>query len=388
MRRALLVLGLAACYSPKVAQGVACAPAGTERCPSGQVCVTRGGIEVCEPAGSTGDADAAVDAVADASDSGGGPAGWWNLAYTHRRPIDVSAGTNGTPAGYSHAVTFDHFDLVQAGQAQVSGDDVRIVRDDGTELARVLDSGSAWNTVVTKVWFEAGDAQAAGATNRYWLYWGNQAASGPPATPARVFEFADDFEGGLGAWTADPGVTVTSGRAHRGMKAAQVGPLSGTTVGAYVNGVIERNVVFDVWWYIDDITNVDAFSGVRSSQAEQYFSNLQPSSLGQSSKWDISRNLNGNYMELVSPPGSAPGVVATTWTRVTISAYEAQMAVDVNESRYVPAAGFAAVPDAIDGAVGLGGYFVASHVWFDDATVRRFVLPEPTVVLGPIESLP
>ena len=39
------------------------------------------------------------------------------------------------------------------------------------------------------------------------------------------------------------------------------------------------------------------------------------------------------------------------------------------------------------GRVGLGVGFGATHVHWDDVVVRRYVSPEPTVTLGPLQFL-
>src|SRR5271154_2421812 len=138
--------GLAACYQPHVVSGVPCAPGtGPDRCPSGQVCLSVGGQDVCEPAGTNGDAGGAGDGV-DGADAGNA-ALWWNTSWGYRRPIDVTAGSNGTPAGYSVPVTFDHALMVADGRSLISGDDVRIVDGGGDDLDRVLDTGSSWDTL-------------------------------------------------------------------------------------------------------------------------------------------------------------------------------------------------------------------------------------------------
>jgi hypothetical protein len=65
MRTTWLCLALVACYVPNPPSGVPCAPAtaGESRCPSGQVCVTQGGVEVCTSPGGPAEPDAAIDSM-------------------------------------------------------------------------------------------------------------------------------------------------------------------------------------------------------------------------------------------------------------------------------------------------------------------------------------
>lgn len=65
------VLAVAGCYGPLPPAGAPCAPLeSSQRCPAGLVCVTSGGLELCEPPDTAG-----LDAAGEADASGdGGPA--------------------------------------------------------------------------------------------------------------------------------------------------------------------------------------------------------------------------------------------------------------------------------------------------------------------------
>lgn len=365
------------CYAPQVPFGVACAPdSAGARCPAGQVCAVRAGREVCEAPG--GLIDGGIDVPTDTT-----PGDWWDPAWSRRRPIDVTAGANGLPAGYSIAVTFDHLGLVSTGGSLASGDDVRIVEDGGGEVDRALDTGAAWSAAATQIWFRTGGALAPNVTRRYWLYAGNPVAGAPPGDPSRVFVIGDGFEDGLSAWNVDTseGVARTTARAHRGSYAVVVPAQFETGVGVSAN-VDLKNVVIDAWWNIDDLTGADMSAHVRGNATSVYLTNLQPPG----PTWDIAKVDHDVYAELIPPPPGAEVPPANSWFRVVLYAYEDQMAVDVDGARSVPATGFATVDQVTSGAVGLGGYIVANHVWFDDVIVRHFVLPEPAVTLGALET--
>src|SRR5437016_483699 len=81
------------------------------------------------------------------------PGAWWNDAYGFRRSIDVTAGSAGMPAGYSVAITLDHAGLAAASKSLAGGSDLRVIAPDGSELDRVLDSGSAFDLADTTLWF-------------------------------------------------------------------------------------------------------------------------------------------------------------------------------------------------------------------------------------------
>lgn len=403
MRGPVLGVGLAAlvgCYSPAAPVGLACAPIGSpSRCPAGQTCVVKAGAEVCLPEGSSGDVDASVDAsdasggTLDAAVDGAapdGPGNWWNPSWSRRRPIEVTAGTNGMPAGYTVSITIDHRAMVLAAQSLSTGEDVRIVRDDGTPIDRVLDTGSAWNTPTTKLWFKANpSAVSAGGVLRFWVYYGNLAASGAPANPANVWLFADGFEGATSSWSFGNGVAVSTARAHGGTHALATPSTTQSSRTASVDVVNASNVVWDTWWNIDNTAAVDLSAYLRGRAGSVWQTNLQPVGNPAQELWNIASTINGDYAEAVASPDGAPEASADTWIRVTFYAFESQLAVDINGVRAIPASGFADVgASSLPGDVGIDAWNSAANVWWDDVTLRTLVLPEPAVAVGASETGP
>ena len=126
--------------------------------------------------------------------------GWWDPQYDFRQRIDVDTGAAAAPDAYTVPLTIDHAALVASGLSRSDGDDVRILRWDGTsawtELDRVLDDGAAWNRPDTTLWFRTTAAIAADSNDTYWLYLGNGAPGPPPADPEAVFLLTEDFETG------------------------------------------------------------------------------------------------------------------------------------------------------------------------------------------------
>jgi type II secretory pathway pseudopilin PulG len=132
----------------------------------------------------------------------------WSADYDYRVPITVRA-QNAVGAGYAVAVQLNHASLVAAGKSLASGDDVRVRYWNGSaysELDRVLDPTSAWNTSSTTLWFALQAPIAAGATDaNYFLYYGNLADSNPPAFGPNVFL---DYQDGtsLDGWVRRDGL--------------------------------------------------------------------------------------------------------------------------------------------------------------------------------------
>lgn len=125
--------------------------------------------------------------------------GWWDNDYDFRQRIDVDTASTAAPDAYTVPVVVDHAALVSSGLAQGGGDDVRVLRWNGTawtELDRVLEDGSAWNQTTTTLWFRTTDPIAADTTDTYWLYLGNDAPGPAPADPEAVFLLTENFDAG------------------------------------------------------------------------------------------------------------------------------------------------------------------------------------------------
>ncbi|HOY66036.1 MAG TPA: hypothetical protein PLP29_04055 [Candidatus Ozemobacteraceae bacterium] len=130
---------------------------------------------------------------------------WWNKKWPFRRMMSITNQSQLTlPATYEIRLTFDHAALVDAGKSLPSGDDIRIIYDDGVnfyEIPRYLDTRqSSWQSPQTTIWFRLQTplAPAPAADKKYAIYYGAGMADAmnPPDDPNAVFIFDDDFESG------------------------------------------------------------------------------------------------------------------------------------------------------------------------------------------------
>ncbi|MEL6983177.1 MAG: DUF2341 domain-containing protein, partial [Actinomycetota bacterium] len=125
--------------------------------------------------------------------------GWWDNDFQFRQRIDVDTSAVAAPDAYTVPLVVDHAALVSSGLAQGGGDDLRVLRWDGTawtELDRVLEDGSTWDRADTTLWFRTTDPIAANTTDTYWLYFGNGGAGSAPADPEAVFLLTENFDAG------------------------------------------------------------------------------------------------------------------------------------------------------------------------------------------------
>ncbi|MGD9395580.1 MAG: DUF2341 domain-containing protein, partial [Candidatus Thorarchaeota archaeon] len=128
-----------------------------------------------------------------------------SVTYEYSRQVTISSGSELVPAGYSTSVTIDHAALVAEGKSQIDGDDLRIMYWNGlslTELDRILDFDSSWNSATTKIWFKSQtDIPASSSDDQYFIYYGNPTVTDPPNNHENIFQFYDGFESGnVNAW--------------------------------------------------------------------------------------------------------------------------------------------------------------------------------------------
>lgn len=164
---------------------------------------------------------AADDGVADSGDSTIGdsgtndegstgappsvPAPWWDEAWSRRAELRVTETADGPlPDGYSLLLEkLDTMALIDAGVLLPDRSDLRVVWWDGsssTELSRRLPRSNTPGT--TALWWKT-QAEIDGETKgEYWLYWNNPEAGKPPdawadsmSGTSEVYLAGDDFEG-------------------------------------------------------------------------------------------------------------------------------------------------------------------------------------------------
>lgn len=139
----------------------------------------------------------ATGSGADGDDGGGqGGSGAGTVVgldgYAFRAPLTLENAAD----DLSVRLTMDHASLVAAGSAREDGSDVRVafVDDAGnrTELDRILDPPSTWNSSTTSLFFRSRPADAGPGT--YYVYYGHPDPDAPPADAAVVFDAWDDFD--------------------------------------------------------------------------------------------------------------------------------------------------------------------------------------------------
>lgn len=316
---------------------------------------------------------------------------WWNLSYSRRMQISVNAGSAGAPAGYSVPIVLNHAALVAAGKSLANGNDVRIAQWDGTawsELDRVLDAGSSWNSATTTIWIKTSGAIPPNSSGTSWyLHYGNASAGLPPAARSNVFLFADDFEAGnLNQWVQLPqGLwAVDNSRSHAGTASLRYpGEGDAVRVLAANPALAVADVYFESWWYLSSAsTQFDVSQNVRHTGSpvngtnSGYMTNLYEDRglYG----WFIGKKINGEFFEVAAPAGIP---AANTWMRVGTGISGTTLRDFINGVQVNAATG---LTELISGSVAFDKFRVppGDSWWIDDVIVRRYVNPEPVTTLG------
>lgn len=311
---------------------------------------------------------------------------WWNAAYSNRERITVTTGSASAPTGYSIATTVNHAALVSLGMASSSGDDVRLLYWTGSawsELDRVLDGGSAWNSASTKLWFKTQAAIGASSSdNNYYLYYGNPTAASAPADANNVFLFFDDFEAGnLNEWTMPNGGlwAVATDQARAGTYSMKYPTETATDRQIIANPALnEGGVYLDAWWR-GSSTALNIAQVFRSNSAGS--SNYE-AVLETTEGWAIAKRITYTWTQLSTNQGTP---AANTWTRIGIGIDGTGMRVFKDAVQIVPTSGSYNVGTELSsGNIGFRKWDIPSGDawWIDDVAARKYVDPEPTTSMA------
>ena len=111
---------------------------------------------------------------------------------------------------------------------------------------------------------------------------------------------------------------------------------------------------------------------------------------GSDDGWSVLRSdAFGEEIQYARPSGL--GTEPGTWMKISLVSWGPNFKILRNDAPFVPAEGWQYVGERMSpGSVWLSGWSVppGESWWIDDVRVRRFVSPEPAVVVGNEESAP
>jgi len=323
---------------------------------------------------------------------------WYQPEYAFRRRLTVEAGAD-VPAGYSVWLEVDAAGWVAANRVRSDGRDVRIMRRHGDtwiELNRWVDDTSAagstheaaFNRSAARIWFEIDAAISAGSADReYFLYYGRSDDTTAGLAHIRnVFLFADDFEGSPSRWTANNRGEVVSVEPTpaAGGSSLKIDPGSQLAAGLHVDMVMPAGMILFSHFLRQEQTG-SSFVTVKTFQEPWSDRDLAEWGDPRVRCWSeinspdyLERGENGAHQSWYTPVGVG------NWRHVeVICGDDSQMNGRVDGGDWLgPWPDYNGTGDpvrmfAVEGE-GQGGAF---HL--DNYIVRRYVDPEPTVVVGP-----
>ncbi len=323
--------------------------------------------------------------------------GWWNVAYRYRQRLTVTqTNQGGLPAGYSLRATLDAATAVAGGQLQASGDDLRVVGAAGELDRRLVDAGSAQ----AQIWFRTAKP-ISGSSTDYWLYFGAPGASSPPArwadmmgaaSASAVYLAADDFESDLAGiypngWEGSPAYKVQLDGTNKVLNLEKTASAAGDLI--FAGNDTWGDVVVEARLKI-----LQAGSG----QLQGVFTRVEAATAFSALWFGLSgtQTLEAHVSTLATTTAPwTPGAAVAQWPLASPagtgwhSIEVRQLAKSASFRFDGTAVGSYTNPgtNMAHGRVGLGVGFGATHVHWDDVVVRRYVSPEPTVTLGPLQFL-
>jgi metal-sulfur cluster biosynthetic enzyme len=173
---------------------------------------------------------------------------WWDNAYAFRRQLTVVNNTASTlTTGYTVWAT------IGAPHMQADGDDLRIVYWNGATHTELDRHPRYLISDATEVYFKTqADISGNSADSNYYIYYGNPAASNPPANGANVYEYWHAFDN-LTGWSTLSGSPSVAGGIVTLSPGTQINHNMGFLGNVY-NKVFEQSVkanfssVQAVWW--------------------------------------------------------------------------------------------------------------------------------------------
>ena len=322
--------------------------------------------------------------------------GWWNGSWQYRKPMTI----NNTPnpnilVNYQTLVTVDTSSLILAGKMRSDCGDIRFTDESNNLIPYWVESGI--NSANTKIWVKVPSIPALGTATIY-MYYGNPSATSESNGEA-TFDLFDDFSGDLSKWKTVNEWTVPPGRA--GQWAIESGELScefwegaggayimagdkswrnyeysvdikGISQGVYGDfGVLVR---WDGLPWIDPVyglaTENNAYRGTIRIGTYTWY----PDSIG--------KIVNGVWVATLVYKTS-PSRSLNTWYNVKMRVYENVIRLVVDDAEILNAT------DSTHTSGLIGNYISPfQHGHFDNARVRKYTEPEPTVAIGVEELVP
>lgn len=375
MRALLGAAMLAGCYGPSPPAGAPCIDG---VCPSGLVCSPA--TNTCERDAVNADArvdDSSIaDAPIDAPDA-------QVSQYLYRRRITIqNNATAPLPTGFTVRVPLGGTlaTLVSAGKVKADYSDLRVIGDAG-DRDRIVDSSPAPGAVS----FALSQPIAGNTTNQtYYLYYGDADATAAPANGNAVFTLYDDFTAGISTvWLKNDAPTTAGGKLV--LRAAHTDAITTTAANDNVPIISAVEIVASVANPASDPTTVP------DGTFWYWFGYQRTGDFTATDPWIvwIARAKNAIKAEQSSPVGCEMNCNGGDTVQNTSAHYFA-IERDATATRFYRDGTLvytASVMNTVDYALIVRNYMAASDLQVDFVRARARVSPDPTIMVGPEETL-
>lgn len=323
-------------------------------------------------------------------------------AFAYRRPIIITAGGQGMPAGYSVRIVHDVRARLQENKVRLDGNDWRIyhqVGDQMVEVPRWMDDGEGpfGTNPQASTWFRVSEALSPNQNlTSYWVYYGYPGLDTPPPRELDdVFVFGDDFEGDLSKWTLNQrGETaqVQSQTIWAGNQSLRLEPGN-----ELVNGGIHKDLVLPheallFSHYLRQAQTGASLGHLHASDRPWAERNRDSWTPSEGRAWGQLASADALFL-VIDPQGNlvvwASNFGANIWRRIEIvhDPVANQLRTRFDNGPFggpygdFNRSGQPVVNIAIEGEKQGGVFFMDNYI------IRRFVDPEPVVNVGEEEAL-
>ena len=338
---------------------------------------------------------------------------WWDINYHFRRQITITTGENSPFNGYTGYTVEMMMDTVSP-DIQDDGNDIRIVWWDGSDwqdLDRHIINPDTTSTII-RFRIQA-DIAVSSSDDNYYVYYGNASAGTGPTNLDNVYRHYDDFS------------TDRSGEYNIGRLGISNWHGSGDYSPPYDS--INQRISYDTGdnyvgeWVVTDINERDVYLEIKLSDSGKYPSNTTPGLLtriqwgtpssaindfygasfsqGSYNEAGIGRNARNALISAYDPAGTnyyanntAYRFYFAVWG-INATNFKADYVSDTGQLQWQPEVTPYVNSSSIEisdlETSGRVGFLVAQQRgWIDEVMVRRYIEPEPAIVIGSEEPVP
>jgi len=349
---------------------------------------------------------------------------WWDTSYGKRRAVTVTTAAVTPDKGYqdytARIASFDTASLISASELQGGCEDLRLVYWDGSANAEIPRHLIDCNSATSDIRFAIQVAQAQSTSDAgYYLYYDNATAGAPPAvTPTNVYLWYDDAsqdrfasytQGRIDAWH---GGGWQNSFAYNG-----AGYYTFNTGDNFTDGfripIDERDVYVEAEFFHTSCYPINMTTGMiargiigsgsgGSESSAHYYATSRAHNASCGGGYGNDGDIVKSFRTIVAANGANPGAVTTNaWRRQGLATWSINPTnlsfYDNNISTAWNALGFpnggslhVTGSDANDyEGRGFAGIITAQDGGrVRNIVIRRYIMDEPTVAIGPIEELP